>query len=152
MSSQPASNGQAKGAGMLAATTWGTGEVLLDMLWFFLFLIEIWLMISIFIDIFRSHDMPGWLKALWVLAVIVFPLVGILLYLILHGNQMRVHAQQAAQEQERAFRDYVRQATGTYSPAEELARLADLKERGVIDEAEFQRLKDRVVHGESNVV
>ncbi len=131
---------------MLAATTWGTGQVLLDMLWFFLFIIEIWLMISIFIDIFRRHDMKGWLKALWVVAVIVAPFIGILLYLVFYGNEMRVHAQQAAQEQDRALREYVRSAAGTSSPADELARLAELKDRGVIDDAEFERLKERIVN------
>jgi hypothetical protein len=129
---------------VLVATTWGTGQVLLDMLWFFLFIIEIWLMISIFIDVFRRHDMKGWLKALWVVVVIIAPIIGIVLYLILYGDQMRVHAQQAAQERERAFRGYVRDAAGP-SPAEELARLADLRDRGIINDEEFLRLKERVV-------
>jgi uncharacterized protein with PQ loop repeat len=134
---------------MLAATTWGTGQVLLDMLWFFLFLIEVWLMVSIFIDIFRRHDMPGWLKSIWVVAVIILPLIGILLYLIVYGNQMRVHAQQYAQQQDRDFREYIRHAAGTYGPSDELARLADLKERGIIDDSEFQRLKEQIVNGQS---
>jgi competence protein ComGC len=136
---------------MLAATTWGTGQVLLDMVWFFLFIVEVWLMIYVFTDIFRRHDMKGWIKAFWVLAVIVLPLIGILLYLILYGNEMRVQAQEAAQQQERAFREYVRQAAGTYGPADELGRLADLKERGIIDESEFQGLKERVLKGKQTV-
>jgi predicted membrane channel-forming protein YqfA (hemolysin III family) len=135
---------------MLAATTWGTGQVLFDILWFFLFLIEVWLMISIFTDIFRRHDMKGWLKAIWVVAVIVLPLIGILLYLIVYRNELRAHAQQAAQQDERAFREYVRQAAGTYGPADELARLADLEDRGIIDETEFQRLKQGVVNGQAS--
>src|ERR1700719_2801703 len=114
-----------EGVGVLAATTWGTGQVLLDMLWFFLFVIEIWLMISVFIDIFRRHDMKGWLKAVWVVVVIVAPLLGILLYLIIYGDEMRVHSQQAAEQQERAVREYIRNVAGTYSPAEEIARLAN---------------------------
>jgi uncharacterized protein with PQ loop repeat len=131
----------------MLSVTWGTGQVLLDMLWFFLFVIEIWLMISIFIDLFRRHDMRGWVKALWVLAIILVPLVGILLYLIFYGTEMRVHAMQASHEQERAFRESMRQAWGPASPSEELARLAELRDRGVIDEAEFQQLKARVVQG-----
>ncbi|MBV9660824.1 MAG: SHOCT domain-containing protein [Acidimicrobiales bacterium] len=134
---------------MLVAATWGTGQVLLDMLWFFLFIIEIWLMISIFIDVFRRHDMKGWLKALWVLIVILVPLVGIVLYLILYGDEMRVHARQAADQQARAFREYVRETAGTYSPSDEIARLADLRDRGVINEEEYARLKERVVSGQS---
>jgi hypothetical protein len=130
----------------MIAETWGTGQVLLDMLWFFLLVIEIWLMITVFIDIFRRHDMRGWLKALWVLLVIVIPLIGILLYLVLYGNEMRVHAQQAHQQQEQAFRSYV-QNTAMTSPADELTRLADLRSNGVITDDEFERLKARVVNG-----
>jgi hypothetical protein len=132
---------------VLVAATWGTGQVLLDIVWFFLLVVEIWLMISIFIDIFRRHDMKGWLKALWVIVVIIAPLIGIVLYLILYGNQMRVHAQQVAGHQEAASRDYVRDAAGTYSPSEELARLADLRDRGIINDEEFSRLKEKVISG-----
>lgn len=132
---------------MLLATTWGTGQVLLDIVWFFLIFIAIWLMISIFIDIFRRHDMPGWLKAVWVIIVLVAPIIGIVFYLILYGNQMRVHAERAAEQQDEAFRAYIREAAGSASPAEELTRLADLRARGVISEEEFSRLKERVVTG-----
>lgn len=133
---------------MLVSATWGTGQVLLDILWFALFVIEIWLMFTIFVDIFRRHDMRGWIKAFWVLLVIIFPLIGILLYLIFYGDEMRVHAQQGAAANDAALRDYIRQAAGTTkSPSEELSHLADLRDRGVIDEEEFQRLKRRVVDG-----
>jgi hypothetical protein len=133
----------------MIAATWGTGQVLLDILWFFLLFIEVWLIISIFVDIFQRHDMKGWLKALWVLLVIVFPLVGIVAYLIIYGDEMKVHARQAAQEQDRAFQDYVRQAVGATSPADELTRLAALRDKGTITEEEFQRLKSRVIDGHS---
>lgn len=129
----------------MLATTWGTGQVLLELLWFFLLVIEIWLMISIFIDIFRRHDMKGWLKAFWVVAVILVPLLGILAYLILYGDEMRVHAQQAATLQEHAVNEYIRKAAGTYSPAEELTRLDELRIKGVIDDAEFARLKAHIM-------
>jgi hypothetical protein len=132
---------------MLVAATWGTGQVLLDLIWFFLLFIEIWLMISIFIDIFRRHDMKGWLKAVWVIAVIIAPIIGIVVYLIMYGDQMRVHARQAADAQDSAFRTYVRDVAGTYSPSEELTRLADLRDRGIITDEEFSRLKEQVVSG-----
>lgn len=131
----------------MLATTWGTGQVLLDILWFFLLLLEVWLIFVIITDLFRRHDMRGWLKAFWVLFIIVIPLLGILLYLIFYGDEMRVHAQQDAAAQDRAFRSYVQEAGGHSSPASELTRLADLRDRGVISEDEFQRLKDRVVNG-----
>jgi len=130
----------------MVGATWGTGQVLLDILWFFLFFVEVWLMITIFIDIFRRHDMKGWLKAFWVFLVIVIPLIGILLYLIIYGDEMRVHAQQAAQEQDRALREYVRGAAGSSSPVDELERLADLRARGVINDQEFERLKGQIVN------
>ena len=131
----------------IAATTWGTGQVLLDILWFFLFFIEIWLMVTIFGDLFSRHDMKGWQKALWVLLIIILPLLGILIYLIVYGDQMRAHALKESREEERELRDYVRGAAGSTSPADELARLADLKERGVIDDDEFRKLKERIVQG-----
>ncbi len=129
------------------ATTWGTGQVLLDILWFFLLLVEIWLIFVIISDLFRRHDMKGWLKAFWVLFVIVLPLFGILLYLILYGDEMRLHAQQDQAAHDQAVRRYFDEMSGHSSPASELSRLADLRDRGVISDDEFQRLKSRIVNG-----
>lgn len=131
---------------MVLASDFGTGQVFLSMLWFFLFFIWIWLLITVFADIFRSHDMGGFAKFLWVLFVIVVPYLGVFVYLIARGHKMQEHAVEAAQAQDQAARAYIQQATGTAaSPADELARLADLKERGVIDDAEFQRLKAKAI-------
>jgi hypothetical protein len=129
---------------MLAAT-WGDGQVAYSILWFFLFFIEVWLSISIFIDIFRSHDLKGWAKALWILLVIVFPLVGILAYFIFRGDKLRAHQVEAAQSQEEYTRRYIQQVAGT-SVADEIAKLVDLKNRGEITEAEFQRMKEHVIN------
>jgi hypothetical protein len=130
---------------MLAAE-WGSGQVLWSMLWFFLFFIWIWILITVFADIFRSHDLSGWAKAAWVIFVIFIPYLGVFVYLIARGHKMSEHAMEAAKAQDEAARQYIRDATGTAaSPADELSRLADLKERGVIDDAEFQRLKAKVV-------
>jgi len=133
--------------GNVVGASWGTGQVLFDILWFFLLFIEVWLMITIFIDIFRRHDMRGWLKALWVLLVIIVPLIGIVLYLVIYGDEMKVHAQQAAYEQDRALREYARQSGGMGSPGDELNKLADLHDRRVINDEEFERLKARIVNG-----
>ena len=128
------------------AATFGTGEVFWSMLWFFMFFIWIWLLITVFADIFRSHDIGGVAKALWVIFVIFIPYLGVFVYLIARGHKMHEHAVEAAQAQDAAARAYIQQATGTSaSPADELARLAELKERGVIDDAEFQRLKAKTV-------
>ena len=130
----------------MLASTWGTGEVFLSMLYFFLFFIWIWLLIYIFMDIFRSHDMGGFAKALWVVFVLVLPVIGILVYLIARGHKMSEHAMQDAQAQDAAAKAYIRDAAGTSaSPAEEIAKLSELKDKGVIDEGEFQRLKAKAL-------
>ena len=135
----------------MIATTFGVGQVVYSILWFFLFFIEIWLMVSVFIDIFRSHDLKGWAKALWIVLVLVLPLVGILAYFIVRGDEMRAHQSQAQQSQEQSLRDYLRQIGGpSGSPAEELSRLAELKRDGVISEDEFQQLKSRVMRQASD--
>jgi hypothetical protein len=133
---------------MLAAT-WGDGQVAYSILWFFLFFIEVWLSVSIFIDIFRSHDLKGWAKALWILLVIVFPLVGILAYFIFRGDKLRAHQVEAAQSQEDYTRRYIQQVAGT-SVADEIAKLVDLKNRGEITEAEFQRMKEHVINSHTS--
>jgi O-antigen/teichoic acid export membrane protein len=91
---------------MLAAE-FGTGQVFLSMLFFFLFLILIWLVIAIFADIFRSPDLSGWAKALWVLFVIILPFLGVLTYLIVRGDKMRDYAISGANRRDDAFRMYV---------------------------------------------
>lgn len=132
---------------MVVAAEFGTGQVLWSMLWFFLFFIWIWLLIDVFADIFRSSDLSGWGKALWTLFVIVLPYVGVFAYLIARGRKMHEHAEQAAANQEAAFRTYVQSAAATngHGSAEEIKRLADLRDRGVISEAEFQRGKAKAL-------
>jgi hypothetical protein len=111
-----------------------------------MFFIWIWILITVFADIFASHDLSGWGKAIWVIFVIAIPYLGVFVYLIARGHKMSEHAREAAQAQDAAARQYIQEAAGTVaSPAEELHRLADLKERGVIDDAEFQKLKAKVV-------
>ena len=125
---------------------WQVGEVFWAMLWFTLFFIWIWLLITVFADIFRSHDLGGFAKTLWVLFVIVVPYLGVFVYLIARGHKMSEHALEQAQANDAAARAYIQQAAGTSaSPADELARLADLKAQGVIDDAEFQRLKAKAI-------
>ena len=127
----------------MLGVTWGTGQVLLDMLWFFLFLIEIWLIISVFIDIFRRHDMKGWLKAFWVVFVILFPLIGIVLYLIFYGNEMRVHANRRSSTKMRHSG-----RRGGVVPARCRRRsrpTCRFKERGIISDEEFERMKAKLI-------
>jgi hypothetical protein len=130
---------------MLAAE-FGTGQVLWSMLWFFLFFIWIWLLIVIFGDIFRSDDLSGWGKALWSIFIIFLPYLGVFVYLIARGHKMQEHSVKDAQAQDAAFRSYVQNAAGSGgSAADEIARLADLRDRGVISEAEFQQAKAKAI-------
>jgi hypothetical protein len=129
----------------------GTGQVFLSMLYFFLFFIWIWLLIMVFSDIFRSHDLGGFAKAIWVLFVIIVPYFGVFVYLIARGHKMTEHAQEAAQAQADAQRAYVQSAVaaapaaGPSSTADELARLADLNKSGAITDAEFAQLKAKAL-------
>ena len=127
------------------AADWGTGEVLWSMLWFFLFFIWLWTAISVFGHIFRSQDLSGWAKALWTVAIIVFPFMGVLAYLIVRGDKMAEHARQAAQAQEESFRSYVQQAAGSSSSADELEKLARLRDQGVLSQEEFAQAKARAL-------
>ena len=123
----------------------GLLEIFWIMLWFFLFFIWIWLLISIFGDIFRS-DMSGWSKAGWTIFVIFLPLLGVLVYLIVHGSAMQERSMAQAAAMEKASRDYIRETAGTAtSAADEIAKLNDLKNSGAISEDEFNAAKAKLL-------
>jgi hypothetical protein len=115
------------------------------MLWFFLFFIWIWILITVFADIFRSDDLSGWGKALWTIFVVVVPFLGVLIYLIVRGKSMQERAAKRAARQEQEFRGYVQDVAGSSGTADQLAKLADLKERGVISDAEFEAEKTKIL-------
>ncbi len=126
--------------------TFGVGQVLWSMLWFFLFFMWLMLAFQVFADIFRSSDLGGFAKALWVIFVIVLPYLGVLVYLIARGNKMAEHQAASAEAQEAELRQYIQSAAGTSgSAADELARLAGLRDQGVISPEEFAQLKSKVV-------
>jgi hypothetical protein len=114
-------------------------------LWFFLFFFWIWVLITIFADIFRSHDLGGFAKALWVIFVIFLPFLGVVVYLIARGQGMHERAAQRAADREQEFRGYVREAAGGPDPADQLAKLADLRDRGVVTDAEFEAEKAKIL-------
>ena len=122
-------------------------DFFLTMLYFFLFIIWIWLLIMVFMDIFRSHDMGGVAKALWVIFIIILPFLGVFVYLIARGGKMHERAAQEAAQQQQAFDQYVRQAAGSSggTTADQLAKLADLKSQGVLSEDEFQSQKAKIL-------
>jgi len=122
------------------------GQVLWSIIWFTIFFMWIMLLFQVAADIFRSHDLGGGAKALWLLFVIVTPYLGVFVYLIARGGKMREHQIQAVQAQNEAARQYIQSAAGTApSTADELTRLADLRSQGVIDDAEFAALKAKLV-------
>jgi ABC-type multidrug transport system fused ATPase/permease subunit len=130
----------------MLAYTYPLADLFGTMLGVFVFFIWFWLLIVIFGDIFRSRDMGGGAKALWVIFVIVLPFLGILVYLIARGGKMHERAAQAAQAQQQAFDDYVKQAAGSgSSSSDDLATLADLKAKGVLTDAEFEAQKAKIL-------
>jgi cbb3-type cytochrome oxidase subunit 3 len=124
---------------------------LLNLFWtmfiFFLWVVWIWILITVFIDIFRSHDLGGFAKALWFLFVLFIPLIGVLVYLIARGGKMQERAAREAQQQDAEARAYIQQtaASSPASSADQLAKLADLRDHGVISAAEFEREKAKVL-------
>jgi Short C-terminal domain/Phospholipase_D-nuclease N-terminal len=127
----------------------GYSYPLLSVFWtileIFLWVIWIWILIWILIDIFRSHDLSGFAKALWFLFVLFIPLVGVLVYLIVRGGKMQERAVQQAQRDDQQFRSYVQDAAGSQSTADQLTKLADLRDRGVISAEEFDREKAKIL-------
>ena len=123
---------------------------LLNLFWtiviFFIFFLWIFIAIQCVIDIFRSHDMGGVAKAIWLIFIFFLPMLGVLIYLLARGGKMQQHQIEAAKAQQEAFNSYVKQAAGTENTsADELAKLADLKSKGVITDAEFEAQKAKIL-------
>ncbi len=130
----------------MLATNYPILDAFLTMLYFFLFIIWIWLLIMVFMDIFRSHDMGGVAKALWVIFIIILPFLGVFVYLIARGGKMHERAAQQAAEQQKAFDQYVKQtAASSDTSADQLSKLADLKSQGVLTDAEFDAQKAKIL-------
>ena len=132
---------------VLADSSYPLLNVFWSMFMFFLWVIWIWILIMVIIDIFRSHDLSGWAKALWFLFILFIPLIGVLVYLIARGGEMHERAARQAQARDEEFRSYVQQAASASpaSSADQLAKLADLRDRGVITAEEFDREKAKVL-------
>jgi len=129
---------------MLAS--WQVGEVFWSILWFTLFFIWIWLLISVFGDIFRSDDLGGGGKALWTIFVIVLPYLGVFIYLIVRGHSMGERSMRIAQARDQANKEYIRSvAASSPSSAEEIAKAAALRDSGAISEEEYAALKAKLL-------
>ena len=131
---------------MLLAYDYPLLNVFLSLLYIALFVIWIFIAVSVFIDIFRSHDLGGFAKALWVIGVIIFPYLGVFLYLVVRGGSMQERrAEEAARAQEN-FRQYVQQTAGTTTDtAGQLEKLAALRDQGVLTPEEFEAQKAKLL-------
>lgn len=129
----------------MVVAAFGVGQVLLSMIYFFLFFIWIMLLFRVFGDVMTSRDLSGVTKVLWLVFVVALPYLGVFTYLIVRGGAMAENEHRRAQAREDAFRDYIQTASGPAGPSAELSRLAELRAEGVIDDAEFAKLKAKVV-------
>jgi Short C-terminal domain len=130
---------------LITASSYPFLNVLWDILIICAWVLFIWLAITIFIDIFRRHDISGWVKALWVIFIVILPWIGVLVYLIVNHAGMahrRANEAQAAQAQ---FDDYVRKAAGTGGPASEIEKAKQLLDSGAINREEYEAIKAKAL-------
>lgn len=128
---------------LLAADSWSLGDALLLTIEIFLFVIWIWIFISIVVDLFRDHELGGWGKAIWLFFLIIVPFLSALIYLIARGGGMRDRAIKEAVDIQKAQNEYIRQVAG--SPVDDLAKLNELKEKGVLSQEEFDKAKAKAL-------
>lgn len=130
----------------MTLAAFGVGQVLFSLLYFFLFFIWIMLLFRVFGDVIGDRELSGVAKVGWLIFVVITPYIGVFTYLIVRGSKMAENEHRRVVAQEEAVRGYIQSAAGTAeSPAAELTRLAALRDQGVIDEAEFAKLKAKVV-------
>ena len=127
----------------LAASTYTFGDGLLTVLELAFLFLWIWIAVGVVFDVFRSHDLSNMAKALWILFIFVFPLIGVLGYLIVRGHTLHEHQAQDRAQYE-AFRQF-RQAPKSGGTVDDLHMLADLRDRGVLTDEEFERAKAKVL-------
>ena len=123
----------------------GLGEALLTVLEIFFFVVWFWILITILSDLFRDHQLSGWAKAAWVLFLVFVPFITALIYLIARGDGMRDRTIKAQAEARHHYESMVRESAGAASPADELAKLSDLKDKGAISDEEFARAKEKLL-------
>jgi hypothetical protein len=121
------------------------GEILLVALEIFFFVIWIWILITILSDLFRDHELSGWAKAAWVLFLVFIPFLTALIYLIARGEGMRDRTIKAQADAKKHFDEYVREQAGAASPADELHKLAELKDKGALSQEEFDQAKTKLL-------
>jgi hypothetical protein len=120
------------------------GELLLLTLEIFFFIVWIWILFTILTDLFRDHELSGWWKAVWVLFLVFIPFLTALVYLIARGSGMRDRTIKAQADAKKHFDEYIRTEAHA-SPADELHKLNDLKEKGAISQEEFDQAKTKLL-------
>src|ERR1700742_2651166 len=120
-------------------------DVFWTMLVFFFWVIWIWILITVLIDLFRRHDISGWGKAAWALFVIVLPYLGVFVYLITQGKGMAERRADEIRASQASFDQYVRDAAGSSGPSDQIAKAKELLDSGAIDQAEFDALKRKAL-------
>ena len=128
---------------MLFAADYPFMDVLWSMIIFFFWVIWIWIVITVLMDVFRRNDIGGWAKAAWTIFVVILPWLGVLIYLIAEHNGMRERSVQQAQAQKEQFDDYVRDAAG--GSADEIAKAKELLDSGTITQEEFAAIKAKAL-------
>lgn len=128
---------------LAASDSWSLGDALLLTIEIFLFVIWIWIFISIVVDLFRDHELGGWGKAAWLFFLVIVPFLSALIYLIARGNGMRDRSIQEQIDMQKAANDYIRQVSG--SPVDDLQKLSELKDKGVLTDAEFEAAKAKAL-------
>ncbi len=115
-------------------------------LWIFLWVAWLFVLFQVIFDIFRSHDMGGWGKALWMIFVVLLPFLGVFVYVIARGHGMQERQLEQARAQDAAMRSYIQEtASSSGGTADELSKLADLNAKGVITDAEFAQQKAKLL-------
>ena len=128
------------------SSDFGLGDVIVSMFWFMLLVVWIWMIIAIFGDIFRDHELSGVAKALWTFFIIIIPWLGALVYLIVRGRSMNERALRAAKANDERTRAYVRDVAGTStSTADELRKLNELRSEGVLSEEDYEKAKAKTL-------
>ena len=120
------------------------GDALLTVLEIFLLVVWFWILIAILGDLFRDHELSGWWKAVWVFFLIFVPFLTALIYLIARGHGMRERSIKEQADVRKHFDSYVRETAGT-SPVDELHKLSELKDKGAISDAEYEKMKANLV-------
>jgi hypothetical protein len=130
---------------VFAASDYPFLNIFWTMLIFFCWVIWIWIVVTVLIDLFRRHDTSGWAKALWVVFVVILPYIGVLAYLIINHDGMAQRSNKQAADSKAQFDEYVRQTAGSGGAADQIEKAKGLLDSGAITQAEFDAIKAKAL-------